>query len=434
MNVSIFGLGYVGCVSLGCLANKGHRLIGVDINPQKVNLILEGNPTIIEKDIDKLIEEGVKEKKIVATLDSKWAVMESDISFICAGTPASETGHLDLNSIFKISKNIALAIKQKETFHVIVIRSTVPPGTNFEVEKIVESHSGKKADMDFSVVSNPEFLREGSAVLDYFNPVVTVLGSSSKRAIDILTQLYSFIEETIQVTSVDVAEIIKYVNNSYHALKITFANEVGNICKTLNIDSHEVMRIFGMDTQLNISTYYFKPGFAYGGSCLPKDLSGLKALAHDAYINTPVLNSIHESNEYQKERVFSMIEKSNKRKVGILGLSFKKGTDDLRFSPAVDLTEKLIGKGYQVSVYDKNVKLSNITGKNREYIDLRLPHLASLITDDLQLVVDSSEILVITYKENGFSSLIGKYPEKVFVDLIRISDHFKNNNYQGICW
>ncbi len=427
-------MGYVGCVSIGCLADKGHKIIGVDINSQKVNLINSGKPTIIEKDIDRLIENGFRNKMISATTDSEKAVLESEISFICAGTPVIDTGHLNLSSIYKISEDIANGLEKSHTFHTIVIRSTVSPGTNSKVEKIIEEKTGKQPNIDFAVVSNPEFLREGTAVLDYFNPAVTVLGSNSKKGIEMLKQLYAFLDAPIVITTVEVAEIIKYVNNSFHALKISFANEVGNICKTLNIDSHEVMRVFGLDKQLNISTYYLKPGFAYGGSCLPKDLSGLKTLAHDSYIKTPVLNSIDESNQNQKDIAFSLIAKFNKSKIGILGLSFKKGTDDLRFSPAVDLTERLLGKGYQVKVYDKNVNLSNITGTNRQYIESKIPHLANLITDNLTEVVTSSEVIVITYKEEVFSELIEEFPDKMFIDLIRILDHPENNNYEGICW
>ncbi|MBN2524263.1 MAG: UDP-glucose/GDP-mannose dehydrogenase family protein [Bacteroidales bacterium] len=434
MDISIFGLGYVGCVSIGCLAANSHKIIGVDINKHKVDLINKGKPTIIEAGIDELIATGSKKGLISATNDARQAILDTDISFICSGTPSSPTGHLNLNSIYHIATNISRGIKEKDRFHIVVIRSTVMPGTNRKVAEIIQKESGKKRNEDFAVVSNPEFLREGSAVADYNNPAVTVLGSDSPKALKTMNDLYSFIDTTIIETSIEVAEIIKYINNSFHALKITFANEVGNICKSLKIDSHEVMRVFGTDNKLNISTAYFKPGFAYGGSCLPKDLQGLGTIAHDAYLKTPLLSSIHESNEYQKEIAFHLVTKYNKRSIGVLGLSFKKGTDDLRYSPAVDLVEKLIGKGYTVSIYDKNVNLSNITGTNKAYIDEHLPHLSSLITDDLKKVIHENEVLVITYREHEFENLIANYPEKIFVDLAKVTEDTTLINYEGICW
>ncbi len=434
MNISIFGLGYVGCVSIGCLAANSHKIIGVDINKHKVNLINKGKPTIIEAGIDELISKGSKNGLIKATTDSCQAVLDTDISIVCAGTPSSSTGHLNLNSIIQIAADISQGIKKKNSFHVVVIRSTVIPGTNKKVAEIIQEKSGKKRNEDFAVVSNPEFLREGSAVADYYNPAITVLGSDSPKALKIMNELYSFINSSVLETTIEVAEIIKYINNSFHALKITFANEVGNICKSLKIDSHEVMRVFGTDNKLNISTAYFKPGFAYGGSCLPKDLQGLSTIAHDAYLKTPLLSSIHESNEYQKKIAFHLVTKYKKRNIGVLGLSFKKGTDDLRYSPAVDLVEKLIGKGYNVSIYDKNVNLSNITGTNKAYIDEHLPHLSTLITDNLKKVVEENEVLVITYREDEFENLIAKYSEKIFVDLVKVTKDETLMNYEGICW
>ena len=294
--------------------------------------------------------------------------------------------------------------------------------------------TGKTRNKDFAIVSNPEFLREGSAVEDYFNPALTVIGSESSIAIEIMKKIYKPINAPIVETSVGVAEIIKYVNNSFRVLKIGFANEVGNICKSLNIDSHEVMRVFGMDDRLNISTYYFKPGFAYGGSCLPKDLKGLQTIAHDAYLKTHVLDAIVLTNEYQKERAYDMIVKTGKRKIGIFGLSFKKGTDDLRYSPTVDLAEKLLGKGHEVYIYDKNVKLSNISGTNKEFIDKHIPHLSNLISDDALAVYKSSDVVVFHYKEDLFNELIEGNKDKIIIDLARITENMEVNNYNGISW
>jgi len=432
--VSIFGLGYVGCVGMACIADNGHKVIGVDINSRKVDLINNGRPTIVEKDIDGLMEKNFKEGRISATKDHLSAVKNSDISIICVGTPSTEEGHLNLEYIYRTSENIANGLAKKNKFHVIAIRSTVLPGTNKKVGEIIEQVSGKTRNKDFAVVSNPEFLREGSAVHDYFNPPVTVLGSDNQKAIGFMKELYKNINAPAEEVEIQVAEIIKYVNNSFHALKITFANEVGNISKKLGIDSHQVMKLFTMDKILNISSYYFKPGFAYGGSCLPKDLKALKTLAHDHYIESPVLESIEKSNSNQKEIAYDMVNKTGKSKVGILGLSFKKGTDDLRYSPSVELAERLLGKGYKLRIYDPFVNLSKLTGTNKEYIDNHLPHLSDLITDDLNNVISNSEVLLVTQKSEEFSELPDKYPDKTVLDVVRFIDKKSQSNYEGISW
>lgn len=432
--ISIFGLGYVGCVSLGCLAQNGHKVIGVDVVQHKVDLINKGKPTIIEKDIDTIIEEQHKAGRISATTDNIQAVKDTDVSIICVGTPSTGNGHLNLDYIYNTARGIGEALKEKEGFHVIAIRSTVLMGTNQKVGQLIEETSGKKRNEAFAVVSNPEFLREGSAVKDYYNPPVTVIGSENEKALEIMAGIYSKVDAPIEKTDIKVAEIIKYVNNSFHALKITFANEVGNICKKLGIDSHKVMDLFCKDTHLNISPYYFKPGFAYGGSCLPKDLKALNTIAHDAYLNSPVLDAIERSNQNQKRTAIEMITSKGKKKVGILGLSFKKGTDDLRYSPIVEVTESLLGKGYEICIFDEKVNLSNITGTNKHYIDTRIPHLSRLLKSSLKDVVESSELLVISQNDERFEKLIDQYPDKQFIDLVRVVDESRNHNYEGIGW
>lgn len=433
MNISIFGLGYVGCVGIGCLASQGNKMIGVDVSDIKVNLINSGKPTIVEKDIDELIKKGFDEGRISATLDYRFAVRNSDISFICVGTPSAGNGHLNLNYIYQTAKEIGEALKDKEAFHIVVIRSTVFPGTNAKISEIIENESGKHRNVDFAVVSNPEFLREGTAVNDYLNPPLTVLGSSCSKAIDVMKELYAPMNAPIEVVSIEVAEMIKYVNNSYHALKVVFANEVGQICKKLGIDSHEVMRIFCMDKQLNISPYYFKPGFAYGGSCLPKDLKGLKTLAHDLYLDTPVLASIDESNQNHIQFAIKQIESTGKKKIGVLGLSFKAGTDDMRNSPIVNIIEYLYGKGYDIKIYDKNVSISRLIGKNKSVIMEKLPHLNSLLCDKVEDVTEWAEMLVISTKEEAFKQLKPKAGQPVF-DLVRIKELENEDNYNGLCW
>lgn len=433
MNISIFGLGYVGCVGIGCLASQGNKMIGVDVSDVKVDLINSGKPTIVEKDIDELIAKGYKDGKISATLDYKYAVKNSDISFICVGTPSAENGHLNLNYIYQTAKEIGEALKDKDAFHLVVIRSTVFPGTNAKISEIIENESGKHRNVDFAVVSNPEFLREGTAVNDYLNPPLTVLGSSCSKAIDVMKELYAPMNAPIEVVSIEVAEMIKYVNNSYHALKVVFANEVGQICKKLGIDSHEVMRIFCMDKQLNISPYYFKPGFSYGGSCLPKDLKGLKTLAHDLYLDTPVLASIDESNQNHIQFAIKQIESTSKKKIGVLGLSFKAGTDDMRNSPIVNIIEYLYGKGYEIKIYDKNVSISRLIGKNKSVIMEKLPHLNSLLCDKIEDVTEWAEMLVISTKEEAFKQLKLKAGQPV-LDLVRIKEIEQEDNYNGLCW
>ena len=433
MNISIFGLGYVGCVGMGCLASQGHKIIGVDVSDKKVELINQGVPTIVEKDIDKLIMDGHKKGMVSATKDFVKAVHSSDISFICVGTPSSDNGHLDLTYIMKTAEQIGEALKEKTGFHVVVIRSTVFPGTNEKVGQLIADISGKEIDKDFAIVSNPEFLREGTAVNDYLNPPLTVIGSSSEKAVDIMKQVYEWSSAPVEIVSIGVAEMIKYVNNSYHALKVVFANEIGSICKKLNIDSHEVMRIFCMDKQLNISPYYFRPGFAYGGSCLPKDLRGLQTLAHDLYLDTPVLNAISPSNSTLIERQTEAIEKFGKKKIGVLGLSFKAGTDDMRNSPIIHIIESLHGKGFEVKIFDKNVSLSRIIGKNKSVIEERLPHLSTMLIDNMEEVTDWADVLIIANKDSKFSEIVTK-PEQIIVDLVRVKELEKYNNYNGLWW
>ena len=307
MNISVFGLGYVGCVSLGCLARDGHNVYGVDINREKVDLINKGKPTIVEKDIDKIIKEQYERERIKATSDYKQAVLATDVSIICVGTPSTREGHLNLKHIFTVAEHVGESLKIKDKFQTIVIRSTVIPGTNYKVGEIIEKISGKKRNVDFGIVSNPEFMREGTAVDDYYNPAIIVIGGDNNRSLEVAKNLYKNINAPIEETMIEVAEIIKFINNSFHALKISFANEVGNICKKSGIDSHKVMRLFCKDSKLNISSNYFRPGFAYGGSCLPKDLRAFKTIAHDNNLISPVIESIEKSNTNQKQIAFEII-------------------------------------------------------------------------------------------------------------------------------
>lgn len=435
MRISIFGMGYVGCVGSACCAKLGHHVIGVDVSEHKVELINSGRPTIIEKDIEELVRKAHEEGALEATTDVDYAVKNSGISFIAVGTPSSKEGHLNLNYIYRVAEQIGAAIRDKDEFHIVAIRSTVLPGTNQRIGEIIEEISGKKRDEAFTVVSNPEFLREGTAVHDYLNPPLTLVGADNELAVEKMRELYRDIPGEFIATDIKVAEMMKYINNTYHALKIVFGNEVGNICKALDVDSHKVMEIFCKDKQLNISPYYFKPGFAYGGSCLPKDSKALRTLARDYYVDVPVINAIEESNEIQKRNAVNLIMEKGKRKVGILGLSFKAGTDDLRCSPIVDVVESLLGKGFELRIYDKNVKLSEITGTNKDFIMAKIPHLQHFVYDDLDKVVTESDVLVVTNKEPEFEDLLQKYPGKIIVDLVRAWKEVDyEGNYEGISW
>lgn len=435
MNISVFGLGYVGCVSLGCLAQNGHNVIGVDTNPIKVEQINSGKATIIEKDIDRIIGEQHLTGRIRATMDFNDAIQNSEISIICVGTPSSGNGHLNLNYIMKVASQIGESLKGKNEFHILAVRSTVMPGTADKIADIIEEQSGKKRNEHFSVLSNPEFLREGTAVIDYYDPPITLIGTDNNEAAQKLASLYAELPAEIIITDLKVAEIMKYVNNTYHALKVSFGNEIGNICKSLSIDSHKVVDIFCKDKKLNISPYYFKPGFAFGGSCLPKDLKGLGSLAHDLYLETPVIQNIEKSNEIQIKRTIDYLVSLGKKRIGFLGISFKEGTDDLRNSPALTVIETLLGKGFSICIYDKNVRLAQLTGTNKQFIDERIPHLANYLTDDLESVIEGSDIIVITTKEKIFIEKLKYVEEKHLVDLVRLDDSLLNkSNYFGINW
>lgn len=437
MNISIFGLGYVGCISLGCLARNGHRCIGVDSNATKVNFLTQGKATIIEKGIEDIISEQHASGAISATTDSCNAVKNSIVSMICVGTPSTNNGHLNLNAVFKVAEEIGNSLKDKNAFHVIIIRSTVLPGTNEKVNRIIEAVSAKSSEKDFAVVSNPEFLREGSAIKDFYCPPYTLVGTSNGRAVEILKELYNGIEAPFIVTEVKLAEMIKYVNNAFHAHKITFANEIGNICKKIGIDSHKLMEIFCLDKKLNISPSYLKPGFAYGGSCLPKDLRALRTIAHDNYLECPLLETIERSNEFQKKMALNQIIEFGKEKIGFLGLSFKGGTDDLRNSPIIDVIEILLGKGFDIRIYDSNVSLSKLMGANREYILTKIPLISRFIVERPENIIQHSEVIVIVNKEQEFEKILDQVQDnKIIYDLVRVGLRRKNcgENYVGIAW
>lgn len=436
--ISIFGLGYVGSISAACFAGNGHQVIGVDISLTKVEMINRGQSPIIEKGLTALLRRSVDGGRIRATTDATQAVQDSEISIICVGTPSNPNGSLNLSYVQRVCADIGQALASKDSYHVVVARSTMLPGSTEEVViPALEQASGKKAGRDFGVCFNPEFMREGSSVEDFYNPPFTVIGGDDERAIAVTTRLYAMLDAPLFVVPFKVAEMIKYANNAFHALKVTFANEIGNICKQQNIDSHQVMDIFCQDTKLNLSPYYLKPGFAFGGSCLPKDLRALLYHCRHLDVHLPVLETILPSNRHQVDVAYQMVKRTGRKRVGMLGFSFKAGTDDLRESPMVELIERLIGKGYQVRVYDKNVSLANLQGANREYIGREIPHIASLMADSTDEVLDSSEVIIVGNKSPEFEKVLAQLRDgQTVIDLVRITEREVSSdmNYQGICW
>lgn len=437
MRISVFGLGYVGTVSAGCLANDGHQVIGVDPVQTKTDLINQGRSPIVEADISEIIERTVKAGRLRATHDSGQAIRETELSFVCVGTPSQANGNLDLRYIRRICEQIGEALKTKTARHTVVIRSTILPGTMHKIViPTLEEFSGKKAGVDFGVCNNPEFLREGSAVKDFRCPPKTVIGELDRASGDMLATLYEKLEAPLIRTNLEAAEMVKYVDNSWHALKIGFANEIGNLCKSLGLDAHQVMEIFCQDRKLNISSAYLLPGFAFGGSCLPKDLRALAYEAKMLDLQSPILSSILPSNEMQKTLGLQLITGKGHTRIGVLGFSFKAGTDDLRESPMIEVIERLLGKGYDLRIYDRNVNIASLVGANRDFILNHIPHISKLMVRDVDAVLSHAQTVVIGNHDPDFKSVPARLREGQFlVDFVRIVEGRSNNgNYDGICW
>jgi GDP-mannose 6-dehydrogenase len=437
LKISIFGMGYVGTVSAGCLAYEGHEVIGVDPVPVKVAIINDGQSPIIEADIGEIIASTTASGRLRATSDPREGICNSEVSFACVGTPSQSNGNLDLSYIRRVCEQIGQALKEKRTHHVVVIRSTILPGTMHRIViPTLEEASGKRAGVDFGVCHNPEFLREGSAVKDFNAPPKTVIGELNPADGELVASLYAKLDAPLIRTDLKTAEMVKYVDNSWHALKIGFANEIGNICKSFGIDAHEVMDIFCQDQKLNISCSYLKPGFAFGGSCLPKDLRALAYQAKIRDLELPILTSILPSNEMQIARGLQIIIDKGHKKVGILGFSFKAGTDDLRESPVVDLIERLIGKGYDLRIYDKNVSIASLVGANRDFILNRIPHISRLMVSSIDAVLSHAQAVVVGNQDPEFHSVPSRLrDDQVMVDFVRITDQRSvNGKYDGICW
>ena len=438
LSISVFGMGYVGSVSAACFAHVGHKVTGVDVSPAKVEMMAAGRSPIIEARMSELVEEGHRSGMLHATTDAAEAVRNSEISFVCVGTPSLRSGKLDLGYVERVVHEIGIALQKKNSYHVIVLRSTVLPGTTESlVIPTLEKASGRRAGIDFAVCYNPEFMREGSAVADFLQPPYTVLGAQDPKHLILARQLYSTISSPVFETSIAVAEMVKYVCNAFHAVKIGFANEVGSLCKSLGVDAEAVTRIYTADTKLNISPAYLSPGFAFGGSCLPKDLRALGHRAKELDLALPLLESVLPSNAQHIDRAVEAVLRTNKRKIAFLGLSFKPGTDDLRESPQVQMIKRLLGEGCQVRVWDRDVSLGRLAGSNRQYIEEVIPHIGSLLSADVEDVVRSGEVVVIATKvdKDQLSRCLAR--DQIVIDLINLASASRPASaasYQGICW
>ena len=437
LSISLFGLGYVGSVSAACFAHMGHKVTGVDISKTKVEMLDSGRSPIIEARMDELVAQANKSCRLHATTDSIAAVLASDVSFVCVGTPSLKSGKLDLSHVEHVSREIGTALKQKKAFHTVVLRSTVLPGTTETLMiPAIESTSEKKHGTDFAVCYNPEFMREGSAVGDFLQPPYTILGSQSPEHLIAMRELYKEVPASMFETSIRVAEMVKYVSNLYHAVKVGFANEVGTLCKHLGVETDQVTKIFMSDTKLNISSAYLAPGFAFGGSCLPKDLRAITYRGKELDLELPLLESLMLSNAQHVDRAVEAVLATGKRKIAMLGLSFKAGTDDLRESPQVQLIKRLLGEGCQVKIWDKDVSLGRLAGSNRQYIEEVIPHIGSLLSADMPEVLQGGEVVIVGTKIERAE--LGKLlaPGQIVIDLVNLDPARRPEAkaYQGICW
>ncbi|MCO7521573.1 MULTISPECIES: UDP-glucose/GDP-mannose dehydrogenase family protein [unclassified Pseudomonas] len=435
MNISIFGLGYVGAVCAGCLSARGHQVLGVDIDQAKIDMINQGRSPIVEPGLEQLLLDGVRQGRLRGTTDVQAAILASELSLLCVGTPSKPNGDLDLTYMQAVCREIGTALRDKASRHTVVVRSTVLPGTlNNLVIPTLERASGKKAGIDFGVAVNPEFLRESTAIQDYDFPAMTVIGELDSASGDLLEALYQGLDAPVIRKSVEVAELIKYTCNVWHATKVSFANEIGNIAKASGVDGREVMDVVCQDHKLNLSRYYLRPGFAFGGSCLPKDVRALTYRAGQLDVAHPLLASLMDSNRNQVRQAFELVTRPGKRRIALLGLAFKAGSDDLRESPLLTLAEQLIGKGYELRIYDANVEHARRHGANRQYIEQQIPHVSALLRSDLQQVIDDAEVIVLGNNDERFARALDAGSGKQVVDLVGFMNGTSDTRHQGICW
>jgi GDP-mannose 6-dehydrogenase len=438
MKISVLGIGYVGTVALGCLAKFGHQVMGVDISEHKVGMLAKGQSPIVEAEIDELIAEGAKSGKLTATTSIADAIANTDISFIAVGTPSGPDGSVSMRAVDEVSASIGRELRHKSTPHIIVMRSTVPPGTAEErIIALLEKESGKRHGEGFHYFSNPEFLREGTSVRDFYAPPYTLIGARDGDNADVLRELYKPISGDVHVTSYRVAESVKYLANAYHAVKLAFANEGGAILAAMGVDARAAYKLFCLDTQLNVSPAYLTPGFAFGGSCLPKDIRSFLSLAKKANVQAPFLGQVLPSNIQIIEGVFERINSYGRQNVALFGLAFKSGTDDLRESPLVILAERLLGRGYPLRIFDRSVQIANLTGSNRAYIEKEIPHLERLLTADPQEALQSADLIVVGHVSKADRpALLAGLKGKTVLDLAGVPELREGTGftYQGLCW
>lgn len=437
MKISVFGLGYVGCVSAACLCEAGHEVWGVDVDSQKVQFLLDGKSPIIEKELPELIAKHRAGGRLFATTSVDEAVQKTDIALVCVGTPSLPSGALNTEYARRVCEQIGDAMRKLDRQYTVIIRSTLLPGTTRrELLPRLEQHSGKAEGSGFSIAYNPEFLREGTAVADFFNPPKTVIGAERENSGNTVAELYKSLPGPFFTTKIEEAELVKYADNVFHAIKVTFGNEVGAVAKAVGVDSHRVMEVFCSDTKLNLSPYYLKPGFAFGGSCLPKDVRALAACARSQNLQTPMLYSIMQANDETVRRSVRAVQGFGKKRIGVLGLAFKAGTDDLRESPVVELVETLLGKGYDIKIFDRNVSLARLIGSNKQFIESAIPHLAELLVGSPQEIAAHSDVVLVTYKDQEFTQTLKNLTKgQIIYDLARaVEPTDVQAEYHGVCW
>ena len=422
MKISVFGLGYVGTICAACLAQRGHSIVGVDKAETKVSLVNAGQSPVVERDIDNLVKSAKQSGRLTATTDAWIAVAATDISMICVGTPSQPNGSLSLDAIRKVVEEIGAAIRNKPTRHLVIVRSTVLPGTTRNtIAPLLAENSGKAPGVGFGLAFNPEFLREGSSVADFNAPPKTIVGALDDATATEVMSLYDDLPGSKIKTDFETAELAKYIDNAWHALKVTFGNEVGVLSKALGIDSHEVMRIFFEDRRSNISPLYLRPGFAFGGSCLPKDLRALMHLSRQLDLRLPVLGHVFDSNQMIIARGLEWILAQGRKRVAFLGISFKAGTDDVRESPYVELVERLIGKGREVRIFDPNVRFAHLVGANREFLTTAIPHVSRLLVDNVNEAIEWGQVIVVTAADEAYASALNNLrDDQTVLDFVRI--------------